>query len=87
MFFGAVGPTGFMGFVKTCELLGGILVAIPRTRNFGLLLLVPVIVNIVAFTVFIAGGDGLLNPMLDAVVVLALYLTWDARKAVAGLLN
>lgn len=55
MFFGAFGPTGFMNFVKTCELIGGILVAIPVTLNFGLLLLGPVIVNI-------TGGAGLLDP-------------------------
>ena len=37
-FMAAFGPTGYMKFVKVCELLGGILVAIPRTRNLGLLL-------------------------------------------------
>ena len=52
-FFGAFGPTGYMNFVKACELVGGILVAIPLTRNFGLLLLGPIIVNILAFHVFI----------------------------------
>ena len=39
MFFGAFGPTGYMTFVKIFELTGGILVAIPRTRNLGLLVL------------------------------------------------
>ena len=34
MFMGAFGPTGYMTFIKVCELLGGILVAIPLTRNF-----------------------------------------------------
>ena len=87
MFMGAFGPTGYMGFVKVCELLGGILVAIPRTRNFGLLVLVPIIVNILAFTVFITGAEQLINPMLIAVIALALYLMWVARKQVAGLLN
>ncbi|MEP2775978.1 MAG: DoxX family protein [Luteolibacter sp.] len=61
MFMGALMPTGYMHLVKSCELLGGILVAIPLTRNFGLLLLGPVIVNILAFHIFITGGAGLLN--------------------------
>ncbi len=84
---GAFGPTGYMTFVKVIELIGGILVAIPRTRNLGLLALGPVIINILAFNTFITGGEGLLNPMLDAIVLLAVYLLWDGRKKFAGLLN
>ena len=33
LFFGAIGPTGFLSFVKVCEIIGGILVALPKTRN------------------------------------------------------
>lgn len=85
MFMGAFGPTGYMTFIKVLELLGGILVAIPRTRNLGLLILVPIIVNIVAFHVFITGGSGLLEPMLLAILALNAYLLWVARGAIAGL--
>jgi uncharacterized membrane protein YphA (DoxX/SURF4 family) len=87
LFMGAFGPTGYMTFVKIFELTGGILVAIPRTRNLGLLVLGPIIVNILAFHTFITHGEGLLNPMLDVIVVLALYLLWHARKKFLGLLN
>lgn len=87
MFFGAFGPTGYMTFIKILELTGGILVAIPRTRNFGLLILGPILVNILAYHTFITKGDGLLNPMLIVIVLLALYLLWAGRKAFAGLLN
>jgi uncharacterized membrane protein YphA (DoxX/SURF4 family) len=87
LFMGAFGPTGYMTFVKIFELTGGILVAIPRTRNLGLLVLGPIIVNILAFHTFITHGEGLLNPMLDVIIVLALYLLWDARKKFLGLLN
>ena len=87
MFMGAFGPTGYMTFVKVCELIGGVLVATPRTRNFGLLVLGPIIVNILAFTVFVAKGVGLGNPLLIVIVVLVLYLLWVGRKAFAGLLN
>jgi putative oxidoreductase len=79
--------TGWMMVVKVCELTGAILVAIPRTRNFGLLFLGPVIVNILSFHILIKHGDGLQNPMVIAVVVLALYFLWDGRKKFAGLLN
>ena len=87
MFMGALGPTGYMTFVKVLELLGGILVAVPRTRNFGLLVLGPIIVNILAFHIFIMKGVTLFDPMLIVIVLLALYLLWVGRKAFASLLN
>jgi len=86
-YMAAFGPTGLMHFIKVFELTGGILVAIPRTRNFGLLVLGPIIVNIIAFHIFISGPKDLLNPMLDVIIVCALYLLWVGRKQFAGLLN
>ena len=88
MFFGAFAPTGYLTFVKIFELVGGLVVMIPRLRNFGLLLLGPVIVNILAFHILIAGGfKDLLNPMILIMLVLALYLLWVGRKNFASLLN
>lgn len=87
MFNGAFGPTGYMSFVKVFELVGGVLVMIPRLRNLGLLLLGPVIVNILAFHIFVAGGKDLFNPIVIAVVVLALYLLWVGRKNFSALVN
>ena len=86
-YMAAFGPTGLMHFVKVFELLGGILVAVPRTRNFGLLVLGPVIVNIIAFHICITGPKDLLNPMLDVIIGCALYLLWVGRPQFAGLLN
>jgi putative oxidoreductase len=86
-FMAAFAPTGYMTFVKVLELLGGILVAIPRTRNFGLLVLGPIIVNIIVFHLFITSPKDLIHPLLDAIIVLALYLLWVGRKQFAGLLN
>lgn len=87
LFTGAFMPTGYFHFVKVCELLGGILVAIPQTRNFGLLILGPVIVNILAFHGFITAGQGLLSPVLIIICLIAAYLLWDARGKFLGLLN
>lgn len=90
-FMAAFGPTGYMKFVKVFELVGGIVVMIPRLRNIGLLLLGPVIVNILAFNILIGGPASLLDAktmwMLYVIVICALYLLWDARKKFAGLLN
>jgi len=86
-FMAAFVPTGYLKFVKTLEFAGGLLVLIPRLRNVGLLLLGPVIVNIIAFHVFVDDPQHLINPMLDIIIVCALYLLWEARKKFAGLLN
>jgi putative oxidoreductase len=86
-FMAAFAPTGYMTFVKVCELTGGILVAIPRTRNLGLVVLGPIIVNIIVFHVCVTSPKDLANWMLDAIIVLALYLLWVARKQFAGLIG
>jgi putative oxidoreductase len=86
-FMDAFGPTGYMKFVKVCEILGGILVAIPLTRNWGLLILGPILVNILAFHVFVGGGDGLKDPVLIFLCLLAAYLLWNGRVGFLGLLG
>jgi hypothetical protein len=86
-FMAAFGPTGYMTFVKVLELVGGILVAIPKTRNLGLLILGPILVNILAFHIFVMKGTALLDPMLIAIVLLTLFLLWSERRAFAGLVS
>jgi uncharacterized membrane protein YphA (DoxX/SURF4 family) len=84
--------TGYFTVVKVFELIGGLLVMIPLTRNLGLLILGPIIVNILTFTFCIGGGFQSLNNPMSAVmmtltVVLPLYLLWVERKAFAGLVQ
>jgi putative oxidoreductase len=81
LFMGAFIPTGYMKFVKICELIGGILVAVPRTRNLGLLVLGPIIINILAFHIFITNWEGVGNPMLLTIVAITLFLLWSERRA------
>jgi putative oxidoreductase len=84
MFMGALAPTGYLTFIKVIELLGGIFVAIPRTRNLGLLFLGPIIVNILAFHIFISKGQGVFGiPLVISLV--SLYLLWVERRAWAAL--
>ncbi len=82
-FMAAFGPTGYMAFVKVLEILGGLLVAIPKTRSIGLLILGPIIVNILAFQIFVVGGKDLVPTLIIA--ALPLYLLWVERKRFAGL--
>ena len=86
-FMAAFVPTGYVKFVKMFEFAGGLLVMIPRLRNIGLLLLGPVIVNIIAFNALIDDPRHLINPMLDVIIVCALFLLWDARGKFSNLLN
>ena len=83
----ALGPSGYMTFIKVLEVIGGILVTIPRTRNFGLLVLGPIIINILAYHAFVTDPKELLSPMLILICLLAAYLLWCGRRQFAGLLG
>ncbi|PAW81324.1 MAG: hypothetical protein B9S31_02695 [Spartobacteria bacterium Tous-C9RFEB] len=74
MFMGGMYASGFLAFVKVLEVLGGLFVAIPQTRHFGLLILGPIIVNIAAFNYFFFGPKALLQAPVVAVCSLALIL-------------
>ena len=84
-FFAAFGPTGYLTFVKVLELLGGVLVAVPKTRNLGLLILGPILINILCFHGFVAQGG--FNAAHAIITLAALFLLWAERKAFAGLVT
>ena len=85
-FTGAMYSTGYLTFVKILEITGGLLVAIPKTRNIGLLILGPIVLNILAFNVFIAPG-GYTQPPVILVCVLSAFLLWTAKESFAKLIN
>ena len=87
LFFAALYPTGYLAFLKCLEILGGVLVAIPKNRNFGLLVLGHIIINILAFRVFLTKGAGLADPVVLLITILPLFLLWTARNSFKGLLN
>ena len=84
LFMGALFPTGYLGFVKSLEIIGGLLVAVPKTRNLGLLVLGPILVNIWAFHIFLLQGAGLKDPMgaviMALVTIIPLFLLWTERR-------
>ncbi len=86
MFFGSIYASGFLAFVKVFEIIGGILVAIPKTRNFGLLVLGPIVINILAINTFISPG-GLTQPPVILIAVLSAFLLWAGRASFAKLVN
>jgi hypothetical protein len=87
VFMGAMYASGYLTLVKVLEILGGLLVAIPKTRNIGLLILGPIVVNILAYQVFLVGGKGLLQVPVILVTLLSAFLLWSGRKSFAKLLN
>jgi putative oxidoreductase len=78
-------PTGWLTVVQVCEIGGGLLVAIPKTRNFGLLVLGPIVINILVFHLLVA-KEGLLGPPL-VVAVLSAFLLFVERRKFAALVN
>jgi putative oxidoreductase len=84
-FMAAFGPTGYMAFVKVCEIIGGALVIVPKTRNLGLLILGPIVINILCFHAFVVKGGW--GPAHAFITVAALFLLWTERKAFAALVN
>lgn len=86
-FFAAFGPTGYLTFVKVMEVVGGLLVAIPKTRRAGLLVLGPILINILAFHTLVMSGVGLFSPILLAIVAVTLFLVWIERRAFAAFLT
>ena len=64
--------TGYLGFVKILEIVGGVLVIIPKTRNLGLLILGPIIINIIAYYYFIKSSFDWDIAILAALAILLL---------------
>ena len=83
-FFGALAATGYMlPLIFAAQILGGALMLVGMVP-LGLLILAPVIVNIVAFPLFLA-PEGL--PLAAVVMLLGLFLAWSHREAYAPLFS
>ena len=87
LFFAAIFPTGYLAFVKVLEILGGILVAIPKTRVIGLFVLIPIIINILAFHVFLLKGAAIVDPVIALITLLPLFLIWKERAHFLSLIK
>jgi uncharacterized membrane protein YphA (DoxX/SURF4 family) len=81
-FFGGLAATGYMlPLLSATQVLGGALLFLEMVP-LGLLILAPVIVNIIAFHIFLA-PEGL--PIAILVAGLALFLAWTHREVYAPL--
>jgi putative oxidoreductase len=81
LFLGGMFVSGMLAFIKVLEITGGVLIAIPKTRNLGLLVLGPIILNIFAFHFFFFGPASLVDPLLIGIAVLSVWQVLAAGKA------
>ena len=81
-FMGAMHVTGYLAIIKGLEILGGLLVWSGRFTALGLIVLVPIIVNILLFDYYLTKG---FNPVSSFAALLALMLLWSERSKFAGL--
>ncbi|MBK1854528.1 hypothetical protein JO972_06135 [Verrucomicrobiaceae bacterium 5K15] len=86
-FFTAISQSGYLDFLKVMEILGAILVVIPKSRNWGLLILGPVVINIIAINLFIKGHGAVFAPPVIIIAALSAYLLWAGRQSFLALLN
>ena len=81
-FMGALFKSGFLQVVKIIEIAGGALLLSGRYAPLGLALLLPVVVNIVLYDVFLAKA---FNPAGVIVAALATFLLIVWRRNFAGI--
>ena len=84
-FFGALAATRYMFvLIFGTQVIGGALLLVGMMVPFALVILAPVIVNIIAFHIFLVPA-GL--PLAIVVTALELYLAWRNRSAFAPLFD
>jgi putative oxidoreductase len=74
--------SGYLAFVKVLEIAGGLLVWSGRYTALGLVILVPIIINILCYDVFLLKG---FNPVSTLALLLSLFLLWTERSKFVGL--
>lgn len=84
-FLAVMGPTHWMRLVGVCQLLGGLLVIVGRTAPLGLVVLAPVLVNIIAFHVFLENGEGLAPGLVFA--FFEIFLIYAYRNHFKGIFS
>ena len=84
-FFAVFYTTGWLKCVQILQIVGGVLVAIPKSRNFGLLVLGPILVNIAIFHFLVAQSGFIGLPLVAC--LLALFLLFVERRKFAALAN
>lgn len=86
LFMAAIYPTGYLAMVKVLEIAGGGLVLFRTTRMLGLMILGPIVVNILAYQVFLSKSIVINDPPSLLITLTSLHLLWQARQRIGRFL-
>jgi uncharacterized membrane protein YphA (DoxX/SURF4 family) len=78
-FVGQMVSSGYLALIKVLEIVGGILIILPRTRVIGLIIVSAIVFNIACVHQFFFGG--LKDPTVIGLIVLTLIVAWSKRCA------
>jgi hypothetical protein len=81
LFMAVMVPSGWMKLVGLAQLSGGLLVLLGGTAPLGLLVLAPVLVNILAFHVFLMGGAGIAPGIVFSILAAFLFYAYRGNFA------
>ena len=84
-FMGALYVSGFLAIIKVLEIVGGVLVAIPKTRKIGLLVLTPIVVNIIFYNHLLAKESILQPPILVMTILTAILIINEGKGLISFL--
>jgi hypothetical protein len=81
-FVGAMYSTGYLKLIKILEIVGGLLLVLPRLRCLGLIIIGAIVFNIACVHQFMFGG--LKDPVVIFSALACLFLAYDAWKKCCG---
>ena len=79
MFLAVMGPSHWMTLIGFFQFLGGLLVLAGRTAPLGLCILGPILVNVLAFLVFLDNGNGLVPGLVFTAFEIFLIYAYRAN--------
>ena len=81
-FIGAMYSTGYLKLIKVLEIVGGLLLVLPRLRCLGLIIIGAIVFNIACVHQFMFGG--LKDPVVIFSALACLFLAYEAWKKCSG---
>ena len=81
-FIGAMYSTGYLKLIKVLEVVGGLLLVLPRLRCLGLIIIGAIVFNIACVHQFMFGG--IKDPVVIFSILACLFLAYEAWKKCCG---
>lgn len=85
-FMSAMQLSGFLTIIKILEIVGAILIFLPKTKRLGLLIITPISINVILYSTIIAGAS-LFQPIVLLILILNGYLIYSDKKDLIKFLN